>query len=258
MNVVRLIGFVGLLLFLTACGKKGPVRPLQAQLPEAVRNVELRQRGAELLLGWQLPTRNQNETPLEAPPVVEIYRMRFDPADDCPECKDRSTLLHSINPELPHPARLSGDRYLLRDRQVAAGQGYQYRLVPRTASGQHGSPLQVRIVFAAAPAAPTGLRAKAHDRSATLSWHPLQAAAGQTLLGYRVYRRLEGSGQPAILLNRQPLAALRYDDLNLENGRLYSYRIRALLRHGEQRLESLPSAAVTALPQAGNPPQQPL
>lgn len=249
MQTVRLIALISIVLMLSACGRKGAVKPLKANLPDSVQNVELRQRGGELLLSWQLPGQNQNDTPLETAPVVDIYRMLYDPADYCPECKDRSTLLYSIDPELPRPARLNGDRYLLHDRQVAAGEGYRYRLIPRNERGQAGLPLVVQIAFSEPPLAPGGLTIEGYDRSTSLSWNPVQPDKGQKLLGYRIYRQDEES-QPAVLLNQRPLTNLGYDDTSLENGRQYRYQIRALFEQNGQSLESLPSATVSAIPQA--------
>lgn len=251
MNIARLIISIGIILILASCGKKGPVRPLLANLPNAVSHVELRQSGDVVLLSWQLPTHNQNGTLLEPAPTVDIYRMLFDPADECLECKDRSTLLHSIDPELPQPAQLKGQRYLLRDQQVAANQGYHYRLVPRNADGLDGHPLIVRIVFAEPPVAPTGFTVEAHDRSTAMSWTPLQPAEGQELLGYRIYRQHVGDFNAAKLLNNKPLTDTKYDDLNLENGREYRYQLRALLKRGELMLESLPSPIESVVPEAG-------
>jgi hypothetical protein len=249
MTTARLIITIGIILLLTSCGKKGPVRPLEANLPASVKNVELRQQGDKLLLSWQLPTHNQNNTLLESSPVIDIYRILFDPANDCPDCTDRSTLLHSIDPELPQPALQNGDRYLLQDRQVAANQGYRYRLVPRNKDGQAGQPLVMRIIFAEPLAAPAELRVEAHDRSATLNWQPFQPVEGQELLGYRIYRHHKGASSE--LLNPRPLTEPIYEDFNLENGTTYSYQVRALLKQGEKILESLPSVTITATPQAG-------
>lgn len=249
MKLFHAIAFIAMLLVLASCGKKGPVRPLLANLPDAVQAAELVQRGDELLLSWQLPTRNQNGSPLEAAPVVDIYRMPYDPADYCPECKDRSTLLFSIHPELPDPAQLRGSRYTLHDRQVTAGHGYQYRLVPKNQRNLEGRALRVRIVVVPPAPAPVGLQVKGHDQEATLSWLPLIPASGQELLGYRIYRRHPGAASPAELLNQHLLTVAEYTDINLVNGTEYQYQISAVLKQGEQILESLASPAVVAIPE---------
>lgn len=250
MNLARLQILFLVLLILAACGKKGPVRPLEAHLPNAPGSVELVQSGDELLLSWKLPDRNQDGTPLAAPPTIDIYRMLFDPNDSCPECRDRSTLLYSIDPELPEPAQIDGDRYLLRERKVSAGQGYHYRLVPVDRNGQAGEPLVKRIAFLAPPAAPEGLRVTPHDRSTVLDWEPLQPAAGFELVGYHVYRRDTDAGQPLQRLTKRALAESSYNDYNLANGKSYDYQLRALLKKDDRLLESLPTAIVSATPEA--------
>jgi len=250
-NTARLIFYLILIFILVACGKKGPVRPLDVNLPGPVQNAELRQRGNELLLSWQLPASNQDNTPLKTAPDIDIYRMLFDPNDDCPECNDHSLPRFTINPELPIPAQRLGDHYLLGDKQVAAGQGYRYRLVPRTLDGQNGQPLTVQAVFIEPPAGPNGFAAEPHDRSATLSWLAVEPEAGQELSGYQIYRRESDGIQPAQRLVQLPPSELKYEDLTLENGKQYIYLVRALLKQKDQLLESLPSAAITVIPRSG-------
>ena len=248
MKLFRALALIALLLIIAACGKKGPVRPLLANLPDAVSAAELVQRGDDLLLSWRLPTRNQNGSPLEAAPVVDIYRLLYDPADYCPECKDRSTLYASINPELPEPAQFSDARYTLHDRQVTAGQGYQYRLVPKNQHNLEGRSLSVRIVVVPPHEAPSGLQGTGLDQGATLSWSPLTPTNGTDLLGYRVYRREEGVTSPATLLNQRLLTVTEYTDINLVNDTEYRYQISAVLKQGERMLESLASTPVGVTP----------
>lgn len=249
MKITHLMVLFIMALTCIACGKKGPVQPLEANLPNAVRNVELMQHGGELHLSWQLPTSNQNGTPLEKPPVVEIYRMLFDPQDSCPECKDRSTLLYSIDPELPEPSLLIGGRYFLRDKQVAAGQGYHYRLVPVDSTGQHGQSLIKRVAFFQPHKAPTGLKVAPHNRSTVLSWEPLQPASEMALLGYHVYHRMQGEASSFERITKRAQSETSYNDYNLANGSQYDYQVRALLQKDGQTLESLPSLTVSATPQ---------
>lgn len=239
---------LGILLLLVACGKRGPVRPLEAHLPKTVKNVGLMQIGDELLLSWQLPSSNQDGTPLESPPVIDIYRMLFDPNDNCPECTDRSTLLHSIDPELPHPAHQKGDRYLFYDRQVSAGQGYHYRLVPVDKSGRPGQSLVKRVAFLGPHAAPEGLQVTPHDRSTVLTWTPLQPREGMVLLGYHVFRRSGDSGNSLLRLTKRAVTETTFNDYKLNNGTEYNYHLRALLQQGGLSLETLPSAIVSATP----------
>lgn len=240
-----------LVLILCACGHKAPVKPLEIPVPGPSKALELRQQGDSLLLSWQLPTVNLDGSPIKEPPLLDIFRMTYDPAADCPECFDRSTLLVSINPELPEPARKIGDRFLFRDRQVEAGIGYQYKLIARSADGQPGKPVILRLPMLPPPAAPPGLQGKAQDRSVLLHWRPAPLAEADQLLGYRVYRHPDGAASAPAPVNAQPLQKTSFEDFSLENGKRYHYLVRTLVKRGEETLEGLPSEEISLVPQAG-------
>ncbi|NOY12148.1 MAG: fibronectin type III domain-containing protein [Deltaproteobacteria bacterium] len=250
MRTLKSCVLLSIFFILTACGNKGPVRPLEVPLPGSVSAAELRQQGDALLLGWQLPTRNLDGSPLQQPPVVDIYRMTFDPENDCPECFDRSTLLASINPQLPKPALQVGPRYLLYDLQVQAGIGYQYKLVTRNLEGQLGKPVILRQTCRQAVPAPQQFRVTPQDRSALLQWQPPSLPDGDTLLGYQLYRRLDG-GSSFYPINPQPLQQLSFEDFSLNNGSRYYYRVRALVKRGTQQLEGLATPELNVIPKAG-------
>jgi hypothetical protein len=248
---LRWITLVLLILLLFACGKKGPVRPLKTKSPGPVTALELRQQGEALLISWQLPSNNLDGSVLETPPTLDIYRMTFDPQADCPECFDRSTLLASIEADLPEPARKVGNRYLLLDRQVQAGVGYQYKLVARNAAAETSPATILRQTFTEPVAAPQQLAISPQNRSITLNWLPGNLAAGDTLLGYQLYRQAAGEPRSPYPLNREPLQKTGFEDFNLENGRSYSYWIRALVQRQQLTVEGIASAELSAIPQAG-------
>jgi len=251
MNHLKLFLIFGLLLLLDACGNKGPVRPLDVPIPAPVSDAVLRQQGENLVLGWRLPGKNQDGSPLKQTPQLDIYRMTYDPKDYCPECIDRSTLLVSINPELPTPARRIADRYLFYDHNLVVGEGYQYKLIPRTADGAVGVPLMLRQAYLRPVAAPEKFQAFAQDRSARLSWLPYAPAAGEQLLGYQLYRRRDGAEPAPNPLNSKPLQMTRYEDFSLENGTRYLYRVRALVKRGEQTIEGIASPEADVIPKSG-------
>lgn len=244
-----LITIIGLFT-LAACGNKGPVRPLEIPLPGAIQAPELRQQGDALLLGWQLPTANQDGSPQEEPPVVDIYRMTYDPADECPECLDRSTLLVSINPQLPDPAQQAGKRYLLHDRPLQTDTGYQYKLITRNKVGEQSKPVILRQLYNVPLGAPQQVEIRPQDRSVLLQWQAPTLAAEDSLLGYLVYRRLDNSNS-LYPLTPEPLKETSFEDFSLTNGTRYYYRLRALIKRGKQQIEGLASPEQSATPKAG-------
>lgn len=250
MPIVKFFAALLCLIALAACGNKGPVRPLKIAAPDAIKAPELRQQGDALLLGWQLPSSNQDGSPLAKPPVVDIYRMTYDPTDDCPECFDRSTLLVSINPQLPAPAQQVGKRYLLHDRPLLAGTGYQYKLIARNQDDEQSQPVILRQAYNEPVAAPQQVIAIPRDRSVLLQWQTAPLAEGDSLLGYLVYRRLD-SEESLYPLTKQPLPETQFEDFNLDNDTRYHYRVRVLIQRGRQKIEGLASPELSTTPKAG-------
>jgi len=243
-----------LLLFtlLAGCGHKGPVRPLLQPLPAAPGALSLEQRGERLLVAWNLPRTNQDGSPLTDLAGFRVYKMRYDPAQDCPECRDTSVLLQDVDLEYLRDVRRSGDRLYLWDDGLEAGLGYQYRVVPYNARGRDGATTQLRRTYVAPPPAPTGLTASGHDRMVRLSWEPATAAAPDfEMIGYNLYRRETDEPFPFEPVNRQPLLEPTFEDFGVQNDHTYIYTVRTLARSGGQRVESQLSTTATETPRQG-------
>jgi len=250
MKVQQLLLLIGITLLLSACGKKGPVRPLDAAVPGSVSGAEIHQQGENLVLSWQLPKKNLDGSQLSKEPQLDLYRMVFDPTDDCPECTDRSSLVASIDPDLPAPARRAGQRYQYVDADLLAGKGYKYKLVPRE-NDLAGKAISLRRIYLRPAAAPEQLQATSQSGAILLTWLPPVLAPNETLLGYQLYRSLGGQSLSPALLNTDPLQTTRFEDFDLNYGNSYVYRVRALVKRGDQVLEGLASNQVAVMPKAG-------
>jgi hypothetical protein len=102
--------------------------------------------------------------------------------------------------------------------------------------------------FAAAPAAPTGIKAvAAGDGALRVSWSKGEAAAS-----YHVYRATNAAG-PYVRLTSEPTDAESYSDSGLAAGTAYYYQVTAL----EGPYESAPTATVTARTAGGGSGPQP-
>ncbi len=215
------------LLLLTACGHKGPVRPLEQPQPDSVRRLAVGQLGDGLLLSWLPPAANRDGSPLSPLQHYAIYRQQFDPADDCPDCRPPRKPIARIRPE--QATSPDGRLHFFDDQGLQPGLGYRYRVIAVSRSGQPGRPARAERIFLAPPPAPDRLRGESLSRLNRLSWQPPATAEGK-LLGYLIYR---GEGKrPAGFtpLNGKPLSQPRYDDFALTPGVRYDYRVRALYR----------------------------
>jgi len=231
---------------LAGCGTKGPVRPLELRLPAAPQGLRVQQRGLRMLLSWAPPGRNQDGSPLEDLQGYRVYKMEYDPTEDCPECRDTSVLLQEVDLDYLRQARRLNGRLYLWDSGLEAGRGYQYRVVAYNRKGREGEPTQLRRLFFLPPTPPSELEASPHDRLVRLSWAPVEAA-----VGYNVYRRLPGEPFALEPINAELLAETGFEDFHLKNELTYIYAIRSVVERLDQRVESPLSASVEAVPRPG-------
>jgi predicted small lipoprotein YifL len=247
-----LVALVLLLTVAAGCGRKGPVRPALLPLPAAAENLSLQQRGDSLLLAWDIPARNQDGSAPTDLQGFRIFRMRIEPQTDCPECRDASSLLYDLDLEYLRQARRVGERLYMQDGPLQAGFAYRYRIIPVTRAGREGAAATIQQNYLPAPPAPAELVASGLDRMVRLRWQGVadDRADGEPS-GFRVYRRLDGALFPPVPVNRQPLVEPFFEDFGLQNGQLYHYSVTAVIRVGEQTVESALSESASAIPEEG-------
>ncbi|ORJ57653.1 hypothetical protein B5V00_12830 [Geothermobacter hydrogeniphilus] len=233
-------------LLLSACGHKAAPMPLLKPLPKAVENLSVRQLGAAMRVSWQAPKTNQDGTPITDLDHFAVYRMSYDPADDCLECRDTSTLLRDVDPDFPGDVQVVDGRYFLIDRQdLLAGRGYQYRVSAVTNGGYPGVPAKIRRPYLQPPTAPKELSATSLERFIRLKWQPVQPVEGMTLLGYHLYRATGSAPLALSPLNATPELETGYDDFTITVGSSYRYAVRAVWKRDDTELESELSNLVT-------------
>jgi hypothetical protein len=244
---------VGLLIMsLSACGKKGPVKPKLKSLPAAPGDVSLHQQGNNFLLSWTIPTQNQDGSKAEDLESFVIKRLSYAAEESCPTCRDPEERLVELEIDYPAPAVRLGNRLYWRDLEVIAGSGYRYAIAPLTLGNVGGEAAFIHQAWQTPPPTPTGLTAEAGNLSVNLTWDPVgDLPEGQKLVGYNIYRRFTGSLFAPVPINPEPLEQSELNDRGLENGRSYEYRISSLVKTDSARLESELSSGATAQPAAG-------
>jgi len=244
--------FLLLLVLLAGCGKKGPVRPLKQPLPAAPPEIALRQMGMRFLLAWDIPKVNQDGTSLTDLQGFNVYKMRYDPAEDCPECRDTSVLLEEIDLDYLRDVIRRGDRLYFWDTELKTGFGYKYTVVPFTRRHRDGAPARVRQPMVPPPLPPTALVATGHDRMVRLAWEPAEEnRQGVELIGYNLYRHKPGEAFPPRPLNHNPVTKNAFDDFDVQNGTNYIYSIRAVVSIMDHPVESPLSVSAEVVPREG-------
>lgn len=242
--------FTGILLVtMTGCGKKGPVRPKLDTIPEAPQELTLQQQGKLFVLGWSIPARNQDGSQAEGLVGFRIKRLSYDGAGDCPTCREPQIEVAELDIETPAPGQRIGNRIYWRDLDIRPGSGYRYAIVPLTVGGGEGPAATVHLSVQQPPAAPTGLQVEDGDRQVKVKWTAPALEEGVELVGYNLYRRQAKRAFPIVPVNQEPLKSTSLLDKGLDNGRAYEYRVSAVIRVGEQLLESMATPGALITPQ---------
>lgn len=238
-----------LLVGLSACGRKGPVRPLLKSLPAPPPGLSVRQEGARLLVSWSIPATNIDGSPLTDLQGFRLYRIEFEPGRECPECRDPAVPRADIDLDFPRGVIRQGDRFYFWDEDVRSGSGYRYHIKGVTRQGREGEGTQVSRNVHPAPAPPLAPGAVALDRLVRLAWTaPLKSPVGSTLLGYNVYRWGDDEPPPFLPLNSDIVTVARFEDFGLINGTTYHYVVRTVVQIGSEVVESGASETVSATP----------
>ncbi|MFA7535505.1 MAG: hypothetical protein WCY68_05405 [Desulfuromonadales bacterium] len=249
-TLVRTLCLTLILTALVACGKKGPVRPKLLPTPAAPAPVAVEQRGERFLLSWDIPRKNQDGSSLTDLRGFEIARMRYRPAEDCPECRQDFVPVRSVDLEYLQGVRRSGERLFWWDDQPQPEFGYIYRVTPVTIAGRAGRPAEAGRLYAPPPSPPQQQQGTGHDRLVRLDWQPPADGTGD-LLGFYIYRWQPDTPVPLQPINERPLAETFYQDFAVENGRTYLYSVATATGIDGDPVQSTLPEPVKVTPEAG-------
>jgi hypothetical protein len=145
----RLLFLLGLwaLLFLLACGKKGPPVAPRAVVPPAVQDLKAELVGGEVQLTWSIPTKNG--AAFEGIEGFRVFRRNVhDSVAPCPGCPLPFDERLDIKLEYPEPARVEGGRLIYLDKVAPDGR-YAYKIIVYHKSG--GVSRDSNVVFCPKP-----------------------------------------------------------------------------------------------------------
>lgn len=246
--LITMISFM-LIMMITACGKKGPVRPKLDSLPMAPEKVTLQQQGNLFLLGWNIPSTNQDGSKAEELTGFRIKRLSYDATEGCPTCRDPQNEVAELDLGYPAPGQRFGNRIYWRDLDIRIGSGYRYAIVPLTVGGNEGPAATVHLAAQPPPPPPTALQVEAGNAQVAVQWIAPALSGEMELVGYNLYRRQAKLRFPIVPVNSEPLQETHLIDRGLDNGRAYEYRVSSLIRIGDQVLESMASPGALVTPQ---------
>jgi len=241
---------VGLSLMATACGRKGPLLYPDMLIPAAPAAVVAHQSGSVVKLQFALPDKDRAGHPVQGLAGVKISRRAVDTVqkDVCRSCMTDYRLFRTLYLDhLPADTQRFGNRLIMLDSDVSAGNMYSYRVVPFTADGVDGDSSPTVEAPVASPLPAPVLTVESHPTELKLRFSSHTMISGH-LVGYNLYRTTVTGAKLFKPLNGEPLKDSVYVDSALERGVKYRYSGRELLRTpGGSLVESAESAVVEGM-----------
>ena len=248
---------VGVMLSVSGCGYKDDPVPPQHVLPQAVNDlrVELDDQGATL--SWTYPRKTVTGGDVEEIDGFELYRAEIPVASYCPSCP----VPYNSKIEVPGGMVVPGSGktavYELRDLRP----GNLYICKVRSQSGwwlYSQDSNEVSFLWQTPPKTPTGLSCQGGDGRNSVQWQAvrqLKDGSERTVpIRYQIYRSVDGGAMEKL---GEPLEATTYIDTKVENGRSYTYQVRALSSYAQGAVQSGLSETVQATPTDTTPPPVP-
>lgn len=217
--------------FLTACGKIGdPVAP-EVRAPLIVKDLDVEQRGAHLIL--KFPFKRESRTKLQR---IDVYRM-VEPLDapmglPIETFSERASVVYSIlADDVPLGSSDVGYTDELNVKSDLETKRYRYAVRVYDADGRGArfsnyATIQPLVNLALPPVI---LAAKQVEKQVEITWDPPPGNINETypanVAGYNIYRRQGGAFNK---INAEPLREPRFIDRDFQFGGNYQYVVRSL------------------------------
>lgn len=250
-----------MLMLLGGCAKKGPPVPWDSIVPKRIVDLEATPREGHLLLEWTSPKENTDKSVLIDLAGFQILRSEGTLiGEECKGCGEKAKVVHEMKLDIKEEdkrdskekdkkgskeeVKIKRQRMALLIEDQEARKVYVYQVVSINRRGYFGAPSNpVTVYWDHPPQTPRMVRGDRGDKKVDLTWEPVEGATG-----YNIYRRLEEEEFSARPLNREPLTATHYSDLNVENEKRYIYSVRAVRRVVKTDVEGKGSLGVPVTP----------
>lgn len=234
--------FLACLIALCACGRKGDPRLAVQVLPEAPRRLQAVARPEAIILFWQAPRKNTDDSELLDLGGFSVFREALPAEDFCRGCPRGYRKVFDLTYRGPQGRPPGSERFFYFDRDPEPGHVYVYTVRSRSAAGRLGSAAgPVEIAMDVPPPAPGTVRVERSGWVLRLFW---EVPAGADVTGFSVYRSEAPGDEERFPLTREPVAGPPFEDVPEKIDRTYYYRVRSVRSGDGTILESAASPVV--------------
>ncbi|MRR55851.1 MAG: fibronectin type III domain-containing protein [Deltaproteobacteria bacterium] len=231
--------WIGVVLLLAACGKRGPLVAPEALVPAAITDLQVEQKGNRFLVCWSRPGKEEWGGSLEDLAGFKVLRRDVLPPDqDCEECPNAYRQVKLIDPEYLQDVLQFGSRYCMFDSDLLINKTYQYKVVSFEKDGATSKGSNPARRTKLLPPKPPLLSAVKTPESVILHWKTPAEIPAESLAGFSVYRKEANEVMPLTPIARLTADSTSFADPAMEHGVLYFYAVRTLAEVGPDLVES--------------------
>lgn len=255
-----LLGAALSLLLLPGCGRRGDPKPAPRAIPRAVSDLEVSQRGSELLIRFSYPTTTVSGLPVRELEALVVEVVRWTPEvslENLPDAKwkERAEVALQLDGRELRAAVVGGKiavRWQLPGTEFEAGLGLAVRT---RMPGGEWSALSNRVSIRprTPPPAPVWFETALEPDGVRLRW---ALPAGAERAGLRLYRRLSQESNYGSPIVELPAGSVEHLDRGVEPGQRYVYALTSL-DPGPPPVESSLQAEREILVEDRFPPEPP-
>ncbi len=221
----RLFFCIATLFLLFGCGRKTPVVPPEAVIPEPITDLQYRVDDTGVTLAWRYPTHSIDGKSIKNIRSFLLYKAIIAQADYCNGCPVVYDTVVAIDARGAKPK----GRLTYKDTDLETG--YHYVYMVRSDSGwriRSDESNRVNFSYEATLRAPMDVNIEVGDQVLTLTWQPVTHRADGSLVEdvqYQVYR---GSSRTALSPLGELVSEPLFVDRGVSNERTYYYNVRAV------------------------------
>lgn len=230
-RIVRTLIAAGMVVLVSACGRKGALIYPDMMVPAAPATVTALQSGTAVKLRFTLPDKDRAGRALNDLAGVRISKRTIvtDQKEVCRSCLADFMLFQTIYLDrVPLTTQRFGSVLVVLDGDVNAGNSYSYRVVPFTTASIDGAAFVTADVRVTRPLPAPVLKIESFPTEVRLHITSQSLMAGH-VLGYNLYRWPVAGIRPYQPLTKEPLLDNEYVDAGLERGVKYRYAARMVI-----------------------------
>ena len=243
------LAFMILFLALAAgCGRKSPPVPPGTLKPRPPENLKYTITGDGVVISWDVPTKNEDGSPIFGLKGFEVFRAEEPPNDICDQCPERfeSPIWIPFRGKLRNGLRMSYEDHTVRE-------GYRYTYAIRSVKGLFSKSAlseKLTLFWHPPPGRPGTPKWEKSENAITLEWTPPRTFEdGSSLTDldlentfYRIFRRLKGEEEWKIVASH--VKGCTFEDRTLTQDRDYEYMIVPIFRYHDS---TIPGKGATVL-----------